>query len=140
VYGDGGSGTIDYDRPLGGGRIAFWPGVALPAGHLCDGHLVLPHLDSVEPNGHLDGLHLTGQHFLPAAGVRCETPEYYHGVFRHAVRTYDESGNSRSDDPAIFLTVVNSSPRGPRRVFLDRYDKQGDRVYISFEPSPDLAD
>ena len=139
VYGDGGGGSIDYGRPIGSGAVRFWPGAAGRVGHLLDGHLFLPHFDSVRPDGHLSGLHLLGEHFWPAPAIRFDTPEYYYGVFKHVARTYDALGNCRSDDPVVVQTVVNSSPRSANKALLSGYDKQSDRVTIEFEQSVDLG-
>jgi hypothetical protein len=138
VYGDGGTGSIVYGRAISDAPVPFWPGAALRAGHLLDGHGVLPHLDSVQPDGHLEGLHVLGEHFWPSRAIVFETPEYYFGVVRHAVRTYDHSGNCRPDEPLVVETVVNSSPRAPSGARLWGYDAQLGQVILAFEASPEL--
>jgi len=139
VYGDGGTGSIDYKRMIGDAVVPFWPSAGRRLGHLLDGHLMLPHISSVWPAGHLEGMHLVGEHLWPAGMIRFETPLYYFGAFRHVVRTLDAAGNWREDAPVVVETVVNSSPRAVGDVVLAGYDGEADRVTIEFIPSPELS-
>ena len=139
VYGDGGTGSVDYSRAISDAPVPFWPGAALRAGHLLDGHVVLPHLDSVQPDGHLEGRHGLGEHLWPGRAIVFQTPEYYFGAVRHAVRTYDHVGNCRPEEPLVVETVVNSSPRAPSEARLWGYDEPSGRVIIAFEASPEFG-
>lgn len=140
VYGDGGTGSFDYGRMIGDAVVPFWPLAGNRLGHLLDGHLMLPHLTSIWRDGHLDGMHLVGQHLWPAGVIRFETPLYYFGAFRHVVRTLDAAGNWREVAPVVVKTVVNSSPRAAGGVVLAGYEAEADRVTIGFTASPELSD
>jgi len=139
VYGDGGTGSIDYEQIVGDAIVTFWPLAAKRQGHLLDGHLMLSHVSSVWPDGHLEGMHGVGEHLWPAGVIRFETPRYYFGAFRHAVRPFDAAGNWREDEPVVVETVVNSSPRAVGDVVLASHDGEVDRVTIGFVPSPELS-
>lgn len=138
VFWDGGSGTVDFSRPLNAVRVRFWPGAARRGGHLCDGHLMLPHVDSVWPDGHLEGTHLLDEHLWPAGLLRFETPEHYFGLLKLAVRSYDAAGNF-CDEAGQVQVVVNSSPRPPSQARRSDYDAVADRLSIDFAASPDLT-
>ena len=139
VYGDGGSGTIDYERMMGDAVVPFWPLAGRRLGHLLDGHLMLPHISSTWPDGHLEGMHLVGEHSWPAGVIRFETPVYYFGAFGHVVRTLDAAGNWREDGQGVVETVINSSPRAVGAVSLAGYDGEADCVTVEFAPSPELS-
>ena len=139
VYGDGGTGSIDYGRMIGDATVPFWPSASRRLGHLLDGHLMLPHITSSELDGHLDGMHLVGQHLWPAGVIRFETPLYYFGAFRHVVRTLDAAGNWCEGAPVVVKTVVNTSPRAVEDVSVADYDGGADRVAVEFGPSPELS-
>ena len=135
VYGDLGSGSVDLDRPFPPGRVRMWPEAAARRGHLLDGHVALRHLDSADPDGHVETLHLLGEHLYPAWPVRCESPGYVFGRFQHAVRVFDGVGNVDLYSQAEFVTTISTSPTVPRRCRRSSYDSQADRVEIAFEPS-----
>jgi hypothetical protein len=139
VYGDGGTGSIDYGRMIGDAVVPFWPSSARRLGHLLDGHLMLPHISTAWLDGHLAGMHLIGEHLWPAGVIRFETPLYYFGAFGHVVRMLDAAGNWREDEPAVVATVVNSSPRAVGDVVLAGYEGETDRVAIEFVHSPELS-
>jgi hypothetical protein len=139
VFGDGGTGTIDWTTTLLDRRAALWPESMPSDGHLLDGHVSSRHLDAVDPDGHLDGVHLLDEHLWPAAPLAVETPGYMFGVVRHAVKTYDRYDNSRPDLPQPVSTVVNSSPTAPRDMIKGAYDSGNDRMTFEFEASSQLG-
>jgi hypothetical protein len=133
VFGDLGTGTIDFDHPLTPRPVALWPGAARRVGHLSDGHLALRHLDSVSPDGHLESGHEETEHLLPAIAVTFDTPAYVFGRFQHAVTVSDGAGNASAASTAA--VTVNSSPTIPEGVTRSGYDAQTDRVTFSFVAS-----
>ena len=139
VFGDGGCGTVEMDRPISDAPVAFWPDSPVPAGHMRDGHLQMPHLDAVAPDGHLADVHLIGEHGWPARVMMFETGLCYFGAFRYLLRTIDGAGNVSEDEPLEDAVVVNSWPGAARSVTVSGYDASSDRVTLAFEPSPDLA-
>ncbi len=139
VYGDGGSGAIDFANALSDRPIPFWREAPPREGHLLDGHLVLQHLDSVQPDRHLSGLHLTDEHLRPAAALVFETRGYHFGAFKHAIKVFDAWGNVSQDEPVEVTTVINSSPRAPADFNRHEYDAQMDQVAFSFAKSLDLG-
>jgi hypothetical protein len=134
AYADIGTGAIDYDHALPPGRVPFWPEAAPRNGHLFDAHLVLRHLDSVDPDGHLETLHLRAEHLRPAWPFVVESPAYVFGRFDHAVRLFDAVGNPSPDPPAQLATTVNSSPEAPRGLKRESFNAATGQVTFSFYP------
>lgn len=139
VFGDGGSGTIDFSHPVTGRRVGLWSEAAGRRGHLLDGHLMLRYLDSVDRDGHFSGVHLNDDHLVPAGVVQVEVGRYVLGRFRHAVRMVDAAGNHVDDTPVTLTTVINSHPDRPGRLSAASYDSETDQIAFGFEPSPKLA-
>jgi len=132
VYGDLGSGEIDYDHALSPGPVRFWPEAGGRNGHVHDAHLVLRHLDSVDPDGHFETLHLDAEHLRPAWPIIVESPSYVFGRFNHAVKVFDGAGNVSSDPPAQCAVTVNAAPAAPRVLKCVGYDEPSDQVTFSF--------
>lgn len=139
AFGDGGTGTIDFTAPLLDRRVALWPEAAPAQGHLLEGHACGRHLDRVDPDGHLEGVHLFGDHHWPAAPVTAETPPVMFGAFQNAVKTYDALGNVKADTPPTHTTVINSSPTAPRDFAKTTYDSGADVMSFSFTASDELG-
>ena len=133
VFGDLGGGTVDFDHPLTPRPVALWPEAAPRAGHLLDAHLVVRHLDSVDPDGHLDGVHLEAEHLWPALLVTYDTPGYVFGRFAHAVKMSDGSGNVSASSTAA--VTINCSPTVPACVTRSGYEPVDDRLTFTFGPS-----
>ena len=133
VFGDLGSDPIDDLHPLTPRPVALWPEAARRGGHLLDGHLALRHLDSVDPDGHLEGAHLRGDHLYPALGVTFDTPGYVFGRFMHAVRMSDGVGNMSA--ASVVGITINSSPTVPGCLTRAGYDPVTDRLTLSFAAS-----
>src|SRR5687767_11302149 len=83
VYGDGGSGTIDWTHPVSARRQLFWEDAAASGEHLRGGHCVGPHLEAIRPDGHVEGTHLLDAYLYPAAAVVFETDAFVFGRFSH---------------------------------------------------------
>ncbi len=130
VYGDGGTGTIDYAHPLTPQVVALWPEAERRAGHLSDGHLMIRHLDGMDPDGHLEGTHLSDNHLTPAGEIHFDTPAYVFGRFRHGVRMVDGAGNESAATETV--VSVNGAPTAPACVERAGYDALGDVVAFTF--------
>lgn len=134
LYGDLGSGTIDYEHPLPPGRVRLWPAAALLRGHLLDAHLGAAHLDAAVRDGHLHDIHLWGGHLEPVLAVAVASPRYVFGRFRHAIRMFDAAGNGSAIGATEFAHTINESP--PIAATLRRvgWDDVDGRVLFYFEP------
>ena len=132
AYGDLGAGQIDYEHPLAPGSVRFWPEAGGRNGHLHDAHLSLRHLDSVDPDGHFETLHLEAEHLWPAWPIVVESPSYVFGRFDHAVRLFDGAGNVSSDPPAEYAAMVNAAPAALRGLKCVDYDDVTDQATFSF--------
>lgn len=135
VYGDLGTGEIDYEHPLPPGAVRFWPESGERNGHLRDGHLALRHLDSVDTDGHLETLHVEAEHLYPAWPIVVDSPSYVFGYFDHAVKIFDGAGNVSSDPPAQYAAVVNTAPVTPRGLKCVGYDDAAEQATFSFHGS-----
>lgn len=133
VFGDLGIDPIDYLHPLTPRPVALWPEAARRGGHLLNGHLTIRHLDSVDPDGHLEGTHLQGDHLYPALEVTFDTPAYVFGRFFHGVKMLDGAGNESA--PSVVGITINSAPTVPGCVKRAGYDAVTDRLTFSFVAS-----
>lgn len=132
VYGDLGTGAIDYDHALPPGLVRLWPEAAPRDGHLRDAHLALRHLDSIDPDGHLETQHLETEHLRPAWPMTVDSPSYVFGHFDHAVKLYDAAGNASADPPALFAATINSAPAAPRGLKRESFNAAAGQVTFSF--------
>jgi len=139
VYGDAGSGTIDYSDPLNIGPLRLWPTSALHPGHHHDGHLASAHLGVPAGDGHLAERFLREQHLRPAADVVFEAGPYCFGRFQHAVVMLDAAKNGDTGAATVVTKTINSEPRRVTRVRAASFDSGSDRVTISFVRSPDVG-
>lgn len=133
VFGDLGTGTIDFDHPMTPRPVALWPEASPRRGHLLDSHLNLRHVDGVDPDGHLEAEHLNSDHQQPAMAAIYDTPSYVFGRFQHAVVMQDGAGNVSA--PSVAAVTVNSAPIVPQCVKRDSYNDTTDQITFSFEPS-----
>ena len=139
VFGNGGSGAIDFLNPLTSRRLMVWPETADRRGHLLDGHLTNKHLDGIRPDGHLEGIHLNDRFLMPAGALLVEVGRYVFGRFDHAVPLYARFGNPPAPPPRPLSTVSTSRPSAPERLSAQSYDAGNDQVTFSFEPSLKLV-
>jgi len=139
VYGDEGTGQMDWTRPVTSRRQLLWPDGQMMPGHLFVGHLMAQHLDAIRPDGHLEGTHLMDDHLYPAALVEYETDPFVFGRFQHAVVTEDAVGNSITSGVTVFETVINSEPASPREFKPAAHDVGLGRFSFSFVPSERLV-
>jgi hypothetical protein len=115
VYWNGGSGPVDFDRPITARPVPFWSRFEPMAGHLCDAHLRNHHLQpaAVASCGHLEGAHLFGGHLIPREAYVFETEPLYVGRHRFAVHVVDSLGNTREDEAVEVERVANEAPEAP---------------------------
>ncbi len=139
VYGDAGSGTIDYSGPLNIGPLRLWPTSALHPGHHYQGHLVSAHLGVSPGDGHLADRFLCERHLQPAADVVFEAGPYCFGRFQHAVVMRDAAMNGDTGAATVVTKTINSEPRRVTRARAASFDSGSDRVTISFVRSPDVG-
>jgi hypothetical protein len=139
VYGDGGSGSVDYGRPLNAQRVRLWPDAPPRAGHLREGYLIPEHLDSVSPEGHLGVRHLRDEHLWGGGEATFAAGPYCFGRLAHAVRMVDGRGEGDANSVTIVSSVVNSWPRRAGSFAVSAFDEGSDQVSFSFGPSPDVG-
>jgi hypothetical protein len=139
IYGDGGTGQMDWAHPVTPRRILFWDDAPVIVGHLFGGHVVSQHLDGVRADGHLEGTHLLDENLFPATAVACEVGPFVFGRFGHAVAVEDQVGNTAKTGLTIYETVINSEPESSDDFQLLSYDSQLDRMTFLFQPSERLT-
>jgi hypothetical protein len=139
IYGDGGTGEMDWDHPVTPRRILLWDDAPVIAGHLLGGHVMGPHLDGVRADGHLEGIHLLDEQMYPAVAVVYETWPFVFGRFGHAVVMEDGVGNETKTGLTVYETVINSDPASAGDLQPTSYDSGLDRMTFSFTPSERLT-
>ena len=138
VYGDRGSGQVDWTHPVTSRRILFWPDAPVQPGHLSGGHLMASHLGEVCCDGHVQGVHLLDDHLYPAAPAMYVSEPFVFGRFRHAVVTEDAFSNATAADVVVHETVVNSDPPPAGEMVPVVHDPATDRATLTFSPSDRL--
>ncbi len=133
VFGDLGTGSVDFAHALTPRPVGLWPEAVRQRGHMRDGHVSARHLDGVRPDGHLESTYLEGEHLYPALAAVFETPGYVFGRFLHAVKMSDGSGNESVATTSGI--TVNSAPTVPECMRRTAYDAGTDRLTFSFVPS-----
>lgn len=124
VYGDGGTGVIDWAHPLSPRRQPLWPDARGPAGHLVDPHCLAVHLDAdcSEPGA-----------------ATFDTPPVVFGRFQYAVVLEDAVGNAGQSGPCVQEAVVSSAPPPPNDLRAVAHDPETQRLTLSFTPSERLV-
>ena len=139
VYGDRGTGLMDWAYPVTSRRRLFWPDAPVQPGHVCGGHLMAMHLDGVVLDGHLEGVHLLDEHHRPATPVVYASEPVVWGRFRHAIVTEDAYGNATTAEVTVHETVVNSDPPPASELVPVAHDGVTDRATFAFSPSDRLV-
>lgn len=139
VYGDGCTGSMDWENPVTSRRQLFWDDVPPVARHLLGGHVMAHHLDCVRPDGLFEGLHLLDEHLYPAMSVAWETGLFVFGRFKHAVVTKDAAGNAEMSGVHVYEQVINSDPPPARGLCPQSHDSQTDCMTLSFVQSDRLT-
>lgn len=137
VFGDGGSGAIDWAHPISVRRRRRWSGDAATAGYLGGDHLVDGPGCGEASEGHLEGTHALDEALRPAGSVEHACGPYVFGRFQHAVAPQDACGNVDVSGAAVTACVVNAAPPGVRE--LRGVSVEGGRVRIAFRGSERLV-
>lgn len=138
VYGDAGTGQVDWEHPVTPRRELLWPDVPVMVGHTSGGHLMGMHLDHVVPDGHLAGTHLLDEHLYPAGLVAFEAGPFVFGRFRHAVLMEDGLGNAELGGVTVHETVINSEPMAASELRPIGYEARTGGLTFAFWPSDRL--
>lgn len=138
IYGDSGTGVMDWIHPVTPRRLLFWEDALPFAPHLECGHLAGHHVDSIMREGHLSGTHLMDRQGEPAGTTRFVAGPFVFGRFRHAVVPVDDIGNERSGEAVIQEATVNSDPPAASRFRAERWDGATGRLMFSFRGSERL--
>ncbi len=138
VYGDGGTGIMDWAHPVTPRRILFWDDLVPQAGHLLGGHMTGRHVGGVPRDGHLEGTHLYDGHLEPALAIFFETEPHVFGRFRHAVVTEDAAGNAQTAGATVYERVIHAEPLPARDLRPTAFDEGSGRLTFAFTPSDRL--
>ena len=118
VFGDGRSGTVDYDTPLNEFPIPAQPTGQAPWGYGCGGYGV-------------------GAYGQSAAPYEWRTDPLEPGTWCFAVVAVDAAGNHLATAAEVEIDVA-PLPRPPSNFRVSDYDAQGRMATLSWEKSPDL--
>ena len=118
VFGDGATGTIDYDSPLNESPVAARPGGRTPWGYGTGGY----------------GIGAWGQ---AAAEYAWTTDPVLPGTHRFAVVGIDAAGNRLATAAEVEI-AVSPLPRPPEDFRLAAYDPDTRVARLAWNPSPDL--
>lgn len=118
--------------------IPLWPEVPSHPGHLAGPYGVDPHLAHVATPGHLQDLHLIGEHLIPGKVITVRTWPLYYGLHSVEVRTSDYLGNLSAGPHASASVFLRTGPIPPRNLTFASQTGAGP-VTFSFTPSPQLA-
>ncbi|MEE9212875.1 MAG: hypothetical protein V3U29_09495 [Phycisphaeraceae bacterium] len=140
VFGDKGTGTVDFDHSLTTRAVPLWLDAPPVAAHLLGGHLTGVHLDGIFPAGHLQGVHLGDGHLVPESAIVWESESYVFGLLQHVLKMVDAVGNRSLSPWPTFTDTVNSAPRPPKRFEKIGYDSITDQVRFSIEARQPLAE
>jgi len=139
VFGDAGTGGIDWGRPLTSRKVMFWADTPAVAGYLAGGHVVGPHLDGIVPDRHLEGTFLLDAHLQPEASIKWHSDPLVFGRFVMAVVTEDAVGNRRFEDATFREQVVHSEPPPARALAPASFDASCGCLTLSFEGAERLV-
>jgi len=139
VYGNGGSGAVDWEHPVTSRRYLLHPDTPPAATHLRAEHLHTMHLDTVTADGHLQGTHLLDACQWPAGVISHVSRPLVFGRFSHAVVVEDAAGNADTAGAVFHEQVINAAPPPPSEFKAVEHDASTGRLTFSFTPSDRLA-
>jgi len=126
VFGDGGTGAIDYAAPLNESPIPARPGGQTPWGYGTGGYGV-------------GGWGQSAAVFTWTSDPLALPPEGpAPGTYRFAVVAVDAAGN-RSATAAEVQVTLSPPPRPPENLRLADYDPATRTAHLAWDPSPDLG-
>ncbi|HNY77621.1 MAG: hypothetical protein RBS72_04515 [Sedimentisphaerales bacterium] len=130
IYGDGGTGQIDYDEPLNGTPIPIWPCPQDKAGfgmsHFGDGDFGW---DAAAAVGFGKGCFGYGQFGLDADAIEWISPLLASGTYRFGVQVVDEAGNASAAVQTGPLAVVTPA-RPAARLDVASFDAETGRLTL----------
>ena len=130
IYGDNGTGQINYDNPLTGLPIRLWPAWQDKAGfgmsRFGSGDFGY---DSAAAAGFGKGSFGHGQFGLDADAIEWVSPVMKAGVYKFAVRVIDEAGNESSSQTG--QVTVTSTARPAEKLSISSFDKQTNELLLS---------
>jgi len=125
LYGNGGSGDINYDTPLTNERFELFQdgGGLLGWGHLPWGHFPWGHGQASRcPGwGHLPWGHFPWGHGTTL--IKAEITVAQCGEYKFAFKTFDKSGNVGSGTPEELTASIHLAPPAPSGLKKISYDK-----------------
>lgn len=139
IYSDHGTGSMDWSRPVNSRRLLLWQHALPFTGHALGGHALTPHLDTIEPDGHLEGTHLFDARGYPAAAIEEELEPVVFARLRYAIVMEDDAGNADIASAILREVVVNSFPPAPTELRIRSHDAETGRLELSFKPSSRLT-
>ena len=135
VYFDGGTGEIDYQKPLSRLPIRIWPAWQDKAGFGMSRFGVGDFgYDSAAAVGFGKGSFGNGQFGLDADTIEWISPELSTGTYKFAVKIIDGRGNESSASETESITVTPAA-RPVERVSISSFDRQTNRLVLNIEDS-----
>jgi hypothetical protein len=131
IFSDGGSGAVDYDRPLAGCGLRSWPawqdkgGFGLGRFGVSDfGY------DGSAAVGFGRGSFGEGGFGFDADTINWQSGELATGEYKFAVKVSDSQGNESSATETDVITVIRAA-NGVREIAVESYDNDQDELVLS---------
>lgn len=135
VYFDGGTGEIDYQMPLGDLPIRIWPTWQDKAGFGMSKFGASDFgYDSAAAVGFGKGSFGNGQFGLDADMIEWTSPVLTAGVYKFAVKVFDDRGNASSGSETEPIKVTPAA-RPAEKLSISSFDKQTNQLVLQIEDS-----
>jgi hypothetical protein len=135
VYGDGGSGKVDYKQALGGSPIRIWPAWQDKAGfgmsRFGEGDFGY---DGAAAAGFGKGSFGYGVFGFDADVIEWTSPQMAAGVYGFGVKVSDEAGNESGGSETGAVTVIPGA-RPAEEVSISSFDKQTNQLVLEIADS-----
>jgi len=132
LYGNGGSGDIDYDNPITNNTFQLYPnnGGLLGWYHLPWYHFPWYHGAASRCNGwyHLPWYHFPWYHGTTVLAIE-RTVEFC-GNYKFAFKISDKLGNEDVGTPEILTATIHVAPPAPTGLKKGTYDKDADVLIL----------
>lgn len=131
VYGDAGTGLIDYETPLNETPVPIWPCPQDKAGFglSCFGEDDFG-WDATAAVGFGKGCFGSGQFGLDADAIEWTSPVLTEGAYRFGVKVVDAAGNASAPVETAPLTIVPPA-RPAAKLGISSFDPQTDQLTLS---------
>jgi hypothetical protein len=131
IYSDGGSGEIDYDKPLNDSTIRIWPAWQDKAGFGMSRFGASDFgFDSSAAVGFGKGTFGNGHFGFDADVLEWMSPPMEAGVYKFAVKVSDEAGNESGVSETVQVTVIPAA-RPADGMSISSFDKQENQLVLS---------